>query len=103
MSKSGESASPGVSLSPGFLGGILAPGLTGGTGPVFLASPDLSPALPSFLSSASARAALAASHRFSSALVRGLLAGLDGLGGFLGLADFLTAAVLAAAGLAAGF
>src|SRR5258706_8502342 len=73
MSSSGESASPGVSFSPGFLGAILLPGLGGGTTGVAAA----------FLESTLAAAALALSFSSfalaaSCALVR-TLAGLSGV------------------------
>src|SRR5215471_7474072 len=89
MSSKGESASPGVSFSPGFLGAILLPGLACGI-----------TAASTFLGSALAEAALALS--FSSFA----LAANCVLVSFSTLAPFLWTSALAAtfaAGLAAPF
>src|SRR3982751_64331 len=84
MSSNGESASPGVSFSPGFLGGILLPGLACGI-----------TAVSTFLGSALAVAAFALS--FSSFA----LAANCALVSFSTLADFLWRSALAP-GLAIG-
>src|SRR4051812_40966188 len=96
MSSSGLSASPGVSFSPGFLGGILAPGLSTGGGTVFLASATGLPAGLPFFSSTSGLApliglvVLAASVFLVSALAAGL-APLTGLAAALEASAFLAA------------
>src|SRR5947209_8378734 len=86
MSSSGESASPGVSFSPGFLGAILLPGLGGCT-----------KGLCAFLGSALAAAAFALS--FSSLA----LAASCVLVSFSTLAPFLWESALCASALAAAF
>src|SRR5689334_17312014 len=93
MSSSGESASPGVSLSPGFLGKGLAPGLriTGAAA-----------ALGSALAAAFASWAAALAFRFSSFAFWASCALVSGFSGLVGLAATLPAAILAATALSAG-
>src|ERR1700704_2006340 len=120
MSSSGESASPGVSFSPGFLGAILLPGLGGTTG---AASPFFGSALACFNAalalsfSSLAKAASCALVSFSTlagfdlawaaaALATGFTC-LPGLAFALTAEDFagafLAGADLEAAAFAAGF
>src|SRR3954469_9220370 len=107
MSSRGESGSPGVSFSPGFLGGTL-PLLTGRTGrgaflaasAGILAAAALILALGSWAFSAGSGflaflsgSTLPLGAGFACALAAGLAAGFTGLG--WGLADFLRTAPLA--------
>src|SRR4051812_13536615 len=114
MSSRGESGSPGVSFSPGFLGGTL-PLLTGrtGRGAFFAASAETLAAAALILALGSwpfsagsgflpflSGSTLPLGAGFACALAGGLAAGFAGLGG--ALTDFFRTAPLAWAGLAAG-
>src|ERR1700761_3440769 len=89
MSSSGESASPGVSLSPGFLGSGLAPGLR------------MTVPAAAFGSVLAAWAA-ALAFSFSSLAFWAICALVSGFSGLAGLAWVLAAGILAAAAFATG-
>src|SRR3954468_12163 len=99
MSSKGESASPGVSFSPGFLGAILLPGLACG----------ITAAVWTFLGSALAKAAFALSFSSFALTANCALVSFSTLAGFLctsafalALATGLAGIFLCAAALAAG-